>query len=373
MKPHTFTLRHLELLTVEIPHKRSFQSAVGQRHSRKALLLRWTDQDGETGIGECSCRPDTYYSHEFLNGVELLITEQIFPQLKPTMTHDDLAGILGRIRGWPFARSTVWDAVYDLQRRKGYQDPIEHWNVPQQSRIPVGISLGLYNNTEVLLQAVSEAHQEGYRRIKLKIKPGLPAHYLAEVHAAFPDQCLSWDANGSFSEENMDELVALAALNPHSIEQPFAPDRLDLSAELKRRAPTARVCLDEGVAAIGHLLTALQLKALDELNIKPGRVGGIDTAIALAQRCKQEGIQAWVGGMFECGIGRVANLRFASCLPEAVAHDLSPSQRYFAEDLIADPPTMDSDGTIPLPKEPVQVITPQIDKFLLKQKSLSCC
>ncbi|TNE49907.1 MAG: hypothetical protein EP343_10275 [Deltaproteobacteria bacterium] len=235
------------------------------------------------------------------------------------------------------------------------------------------LSLGLYPTIKALLQSVSEAREEGYRRIKLKIKPGLPTDYLAEVHTTFPDQCLSWDANGSFSEENMKELVALAALNPHSIEQPFPPDRLDLAAKFKRRAPTARVCLDEGVAAIGHLHTALQLGALDELNIKPGRVGGIDTAISLAKQCQQEGIQTWVGGMFECGIGRVANLRFAGCIPDALAHDLSPSERYFEEDLIASPPTMDLDDTIRLPEKPVEVLESQIDKFLLQHTRLTCC
>lgn len=362
------TLSKLEILMVDVPQIESFSSAVGTRNSRKALLLRWFDEKGQWGIAECSCRPDPYFSHEYLEGVATIITEFVWPKLAPSMTYGELVQHLSCIRGWGFARATVLEAVHDLWRRNERSDPLTEWanTRPNVSRIPVGISLGLYPTTDALITKVGESIGQGYRRIKLKIKPGLPNQYLEAVREAFPDVHLGVDANGAFSESDIDTLASMESLNLANLEQPFPPDRLDLCARLKNTAKNLVICLDESVTEIGHLYTAIKLGAIDELNIKPGRVGGMPTAITLANICEKHHIKAWVGGMFETSIGRSENLRFAACFPTATAHDLSPSVRYFKKDLVQSPIAMYGDGFIDKPERPVKIDESAIAQFLDK-------
>lgn len=190
------------------------------------------------------------------------------------------------------------------------------------------------------------AVNDGYRRVKLKVKPGMDVEPIAAVRTAFPNLHLGFDANGSCGAKDGAFLQTLNAFQPTVIEQPFAPDRLDLCVELKQTLPTLRIGLDESVASLGDLIVAHRLGALDELNIKPGRVGGPLAALDSMSYCRKHNIPLWVGGMFETGVGRIANLRIAARLPNAAAHDLSPSRRYFPADVVQNPIDMSRDGYI---------------------------
>ena len=152
------------------------------------------------------------------------------------------------------------------------------------------------------------------------------------------------------------------AIQPAVIEQPFAPDRLDLCQELRQRHPSLCLCLDESITGLGSLVAAHRLLALDEVNIKPGRIGGPFETHRMLAYCRDQGLPAWVGGMFETGIGRFANLRVAARLPEAKGHDLSPSRRYFTTDILKNPLEMADDGTIDLRGE----VPPSLDEKILE-------
>ena len=109
-------------------------------------------------------------------------------------------------------------------------------------------------------------------------------------------------------------------------------------------------------------MAAHRLLALDEVNIKPGRIGGPFETHRMLAYCRDQGLPAWVGGMFETGIGRFANLRVAARLPEAKGHDLSPSRRYFTTDILKNPLEMADDGTIDLRGE----VPPSLDEKILE-------
>ncbi len=358
-------------MTVELPLVETFRSAIGSRRSRRALLVRWHAGDGSFGLGECSCRHDPYFSHEYLEAAAALITDHLAPRLSPEMSYGELRRETERIRGWPFAKGAVLDAVHDLFRRRGEPGPLEIWRPEGAASVPAGISLGLVSDPATLVERLGAAAAEGYRRVKLKIGPGFDFAALSAARAALPDVALGLDANGSFGENEIDQIARLAELAPAFVEQPFPPERLDLARALKRRAPALNVCLDETVTGTGLLDAAHALGAIDELNLKPGRVGGELEAIAVAERAAELGIPVWVGGMFETGIGRAANLRLAARLPDAAAHDLSPSRRYFAEDLVEDPPDMDGRGLVPAPGPPPRLADERLERFLVERRVLT--
>ncbi len=367
---HEIGLERLELIELAVPQLETFRTAIGMRNERRALFVRWFEPDGGWGIGECSCRPDPYFNGEFLDGARSVIERFVFPPLPRRGRLRDLVEVLGRMRGWRFTTAAVLDAAGDLLRRRGAPDPVDLWPHPRAERVPVGISLGILPSAEAAIERLGRETAEGYRRIKLKISPAVDLPVLERVRAEFPDLHLGFDANGSFGEQDLDSVAALAELEPAALEQPFAPGRLDLSRELRRRRPDLRLCLDESLTGVGLVAAAHQLKALDEVNLKPGRVGGVPRSLEILEYCRAQDLPAWVGGMFETGVGRAQNLRLASCLPEARAHDLSPSRRYFAIDVLRQPIEMDSDGHVPVPDAPVAIDEDVVERLTVDRRVL---
>ncbi len=347
--------RRLEICELAIPQVEAFRSAIGVRNERRALYVRCDDGEGNLGIGECSCRPDPYFSGEFVAGAWQVLSDFVAPILKTDGTFGDLARDLARIRNWPFTCAAVLDAASDLLRRRGTPDLLDRWPETPLRKVPVGISLGLFETPEAAVERVQRAVDDGYHRVKLKVSPSMEVRTVEAIRHAFPDLHLGFDANGSCAGEDLPLIRRLADLAPRVFEQPFAPDRLDLCLELKGQLPGLRLCLDESITGLGSLWTAHRLGALDEVNIKPGRIGGPLETLRVLELCHRLELPAWVGGMFESGIGRHANLRLAARLPRAEAHDLSPSKRYFSSDVLATDITMDTDGYVDLsdPAPPV--------------------
>lgn len=362
------SLQKFEILEVAIPQVESFRSAVGVRNERIALVVKWTDEDGNLGIGESSCRPDPFFNNEFVNGSILILKDYVFPLLEQKETVRSVLKKCTKMRGWNFTVSAVIDAVLDLIRKRDGNDFYSKYETERISKVPVGISLGLYKTEKKAVERVSKAVSDGFKRVKLKISPKMNLNTLEAIREEFPNLKLGFDANGSFQEVDKNIFQKLVNLNPVTIEQPFPPTRVDLGIELKNEIPNAKICLDESVTGIGELISAFQLNALDEVNVKPGRVGGQFNTVEIIEFCKINNLPTWIGGMFESGIGRTNNLRVASMLPNALAHDLSPSNRYFVSDIVKNPIQMSNDGLIDVPKDFKAEIDNSIVQRLLKQK-----
>lgn len=363
------TLERLELLELAVPQVEAFRSAIGERRERRALYVRWYDTDGAWGIGECSCRPDPFFNGEFVAGARQVLRDHVLPVLARQATLADLHQQAQRFRGWPFTLAALLDAAWDLGRRRGDADLLTHLEPPRLDAVPVGISLGIFDTPDEAVERVRSAVAEGYPRVKMKIAPSMDPAPLAAVREAFPDLHLGFDANGSCTDDDIPFLVGLGDLNPAMLEQPFAPTRLDHCLELRRQAPELPICLDESIVDLGSLVTAHRLGALDEVNLKPGRVGGQQQVCEILAYCRTEGIPVWIGGMFETGIGRNANLRVAARLPDAEAHDLSPSQRYFTRDVVQDPAVMDN-GRVAIVDDMPPVIDEDAFADLLVQRDV---
>ncbi|KAA3600054.1 MAG: o-succinylbenzoate synthase [Calditrichaeota bacterium] len=362
------TLQKFEILEVAIPQVESFRSAVGVRNERLALIVKWTDENGNFGIGESSCRPDPFFNNEFVNGSILILKDYVFPLLEKKESVKSVLEKCKKMRGWNFTVSAVIDAVLDLIRKRDGNDFYSKYETERTEKVPVGISLGLYKTEEKAVERVGRAISAGFKRVKLKISPKMNVRTLEAIREEFPNLKMGFDANGSFQEVDENIFQKLVNLNPVTIEQPFPPTRVDLGAELKTLIPATNVCLDESITGIGELISAYKCSALDEVNVKPGRVGGQFYTVEILEFCKINSLPAWIGGMFESGIGRTNNLRVASMLPNALAHDLSPSNRYFVSDIVKNPIEMSSEGLIDVPKDFEAEIEDAIVEQFLQQR-----
>ncbi len=338
------SLRQIELIRVDLPQKATFVSGIGVRKSKETLLIKWVDAEGVVGYGECSCRPDPYYSDEFLDASMILVQKFILPHLKPSQTYQEVLDIMQRIRGWNFTKAAIEAAMYQIVKQKEDYTISDDLNANQIKKVPVGISLGIYEDELKFKEAVQNAIDTGYHRLKFKISPSVNTKNFDAINPILFDNDVhvSFDANGSYYEDDIHKLGYFVKTYDTAIEQPTPPSRFDIFMKAKEMYPELKVCFDEQIKNIGDLVEVNALNMIDELNLKVGRVGGITNSIQILNYCFEQDIPVWVGGMFETGVGRLQNLEFASYLKDAQAHDMSPSSRYFKEDILSDEVTMNN-------------------------------
>jgi len=330
------SFKAIHLIQLNVPQRNTFKSGIGMRKSREALIIMWEDQNGIKGYGECSCRPDPYYSDEFTEGAIALVNKFIIPFLKKNQTFGDLFHLLNKIRGWNFTKAAVEAAALQVIEKNTGKSPFAMMEYKPLIEVPVGISLGLYSDIDEMKKVVQDALKTGYRRLKFKISPEVRIDFFDIINPLLfqANAYVSFDANGSFDEKDLDILGYFVRTYNSMIEQPFAPNRFDVLLKGKQKYPSLFICFDEEIKSIGDLIKLHRLGVLDEVNLKVGRVGGLINSMEIINYCEKHNIPCWIGGMFETGIGRMLNLRVASYLPDARAHDLSPSDRYFVEDII---------------------------------------
>jgi o-succinylbenzoate synthase len=218
-----------------------------------------------------------------------------------------------------------------------------------RSLLEIGISLGIQSNPAALLERAGRALAEGYRKIKLKIEPGADVVYVRAVREALgPKAPLMADANNAYTLADTDRLLELDAFGLIMIEQPLAWDDLGRHAELQRRLRTP-LCLDESITSLERAEDMVALGSGRIINIKPGRVGGFGPSIAIHDFCAAHGIPVWCGGMLESGVGRAYNVALASLPNFALPGDISPSSRYWSEDVVTPEWDMSRDGLMAVP------------------------
>ena len=354
-------VRALELRMVGIPLVRPFRTSFGEETHKSCVLLRVVTDDAE-GWGECVASPDPGYSEEFNDGAWLAISEFLGPALLSAgdVTSDQLDRVLAGVRGNPMAKATVIDAFVDAELRAEGVSLAAHLGA-DKDRVACGVSIGIAATTDRLLEDVDAYLAEGYRRIKLKIAPGVDVERVAAVRAAHPDILLSVDANAAYRLEDLDVFLELDELDLLMIEQPLHHDDLVEHAKLQAKIRTD-ICLDESIRSTADAVAAIELGACRIVNIKQGRVGGVPEAVRIHDVARAAGVPVWCGGMLETGIGRATNLALAALPGFTLPGDTSASARYFAEDLTT-PFELGSDGTMEVPRGPGIGVTPIPDRL----------
>lgn len=306
----------------------------GAHQSRSAVLVEITDSDGYVGWGENVATSGVAYVGESAEASYKAMTQLLIPEL---VQHDVAVADLFAdgwwgITGQHFAKHALESALWDVHARRQGESLAEVLGATE-TEIEVGVVVGMHDSIDDVVAEVMMRVGEGYARVKVKIAPGHDVEVFAAVRAAVGvEYALQADANGAYGANDIDLLCSLDKFALQFIEQPFAADDLDSHAELLRRSATS-VCLDESVNSVSQLLNALDRGACDVVNIKPSRVGGIRDAIAMHDVLVNRGIDAWVGGMLESGIGRASCLALAAMPGFTLTPDLSASARYFASDV----------------------------------------
>jgi O-succinylbenzoate synthase len=342
-------LRRATLRELELPLVRPFATSFGVERRRRLLLLSLEEEGGRTGWSECVAGRDPLYSSESVLTAREMLLRYLLPLLRLAggTTPQHFLTAADAYRGHPMAKATVEMALWDLSARV-LRTPLSRLLGGRSRPVPVGVSVGLQPSPQALVDQVSGYRHAGYGRIKLKVAPGKDEAYVMRVRDTFPEVPLWVDANQAYGLQDLPRLARWARRSRvQLVEQPFPEDRLVWHARLARRLRSPiRLCLDESITGPGRLEEAIALRALQVLNIKPGRVGGLGPSVELHARSVRAGIPVWCGGMLETGIGRAHNLSLATLPGFTLPSDLSASDRYYREDLVEPPFTLGPGSTM---------------------------
>jgi O-succinylbenzoate synthase len=377
-------IERLELRLLKLPLVHFFETSFGRIHDKHFMLVR-ADGGGMSGYGECVADADPYYSSE-TNQTAWHITEEfIAPRvLGVEFAHPcEVFPALKAIRGHNMAKAAVEMAAWDLyarQQGEPLSKTLDSRHLRSQSsdghardRIASGVSIGIQNSLDQLVEKVACELEAGYRRIKIKIKPGWDLGAVESVRAHFPAISLMVDANAAYTLADADHLARLDQYDLMMVEQPLDYDDIGDHAVLQRRMKTP-ICLDESIKTVNVAREAIASGACRIINIKPGRVGGFAESIRLHDLCAASGIPVWHGGMLESGIGRAANIHLSTLPNFTLPGDIAASKRYFDPDLIDPPIEIAGDGTIAVPSGPglgVSIREDRIDEATIRKLEIS--
>jgi O-succinylbenzoate synthase len=349
-----------------------FETSFGRSYERSFLLVR-LEGEGCEGWSETVAEGNPYYSAETTETAWHIMTGFIAPRvLGASFEHPrDVYPALAAIRGHNMAKAGVEMAAWDLYARITGQ-PLARVLGGTQPRIASGVSIGIQDSFDQLAEKIERELAAGYRRIKIKVKPGWDVDAAAFVRERFGPIPLMVDANAAYTLADAPHLARFDAFDLMMVEQPLDYDDVSDHAELQRAMRTP-ICLDESIHTVRIARDAIRMGACQIVNIKPGRVGGHLESIRLHDLCASHGVPVWHGGMLETGIGRAHNVHLASLPNFTLPSDIAASKRYYAPDLIEPGFDISPDGTIAVPVAPgigVNIMLDRVEKATQRMVTL---
>lgn len=366
-------INRVELREIRLPLVRFFETSFGRTTERRIVLVRVVDADGAEGWGECTAGEGPFYCEEWTESAWATLRDYLGPMVvgREVETAAGVFSLMKAVRGNRMAKAAIETACWDLETRRA---GVPLWRALGGVRreIPCGVSIGIQDTVEALLETIERELGAGYQRIKIKIKPGWDVGVLEKVRARFPDIQLMADANSAYTLADAHTLRAMDEFNLTMIEQPLGYDDMLDHAELQKRLRTP-VCLDESIRTPEDARKAIELGACRVVNVKLGRVGGHAEAARVERVCRERGVPVWCGGMLESGVGRAHNIALATLAGFTLPGDVSASARYWAEDIIEPPVTVTPQGTIVAPDSPglgFEVKRERIERLTVRKEDL---
>jgi O-succinylbenzoate synthase len=342
-------LEAVELRRIRMSLVAPFETSFGVQTERDILLLRAITDRGD-GWGECVAGEEPTYSSEYVDAAQHVLIHHLLPRLfrQAQISAADVANVLHPVHGHHMAKSTIEMAVLDAELSARGESFGQFFGAVRPA-VDCGVSVGIHRSIPELLETVAGYIEQGYRRIKLKIKPGWDVEPVRAVRERFGQVPLQVDANTAYTVSDARHLAELDQFGLLLIEQPLPEEQVLAHAEVAKTVRTP-ICLDESITSAQGAADAIALGACRIINVKPGRVGGYLEGRRIHDLCAERGVPVWMGGMLETGIGRAGNVAMAAMRNFTLPGDTSASDRYYSRDITE--PFVLEDGRLRVPTGP---------------------
>jgi len=355
-------IKRVEIREIRLPLVHFFETSFGRTTVRRIVLVR-AEAGGIEGWGEVTCGEAPFYNYETPETAWHILRDFLVPWAleREWESPPALAERFRPVRGHNMAKAALENACWDIEaRRQGL--PLARLIGGTLDEIPCGVSIGIQNSVEDLLEKIEREVAAGYQRIKVKIKPGWDTQILERIREKFPRVPLMADANSAYSLQDLAHLKEFDRFGLMMVEQPLGWDDLLDHAKLQRELKTP-VCLDESIHSADDARKAIEIGACKIINVKLGRVGGFTAARELHDLCSARRMPVWCGGMLESGIGRAANIAMSALPGFVLPGDVSASRRYWSEDIVDPEVMVTRQGTIRVPASPGLGFVPNLSRI----------
>ncbi|WP_233963289.1 o-succinylbenzoate synthase [Pectobacterium versatile] len=347
MKIDKIVLRKMKM-ALKTPFTTSFAT-----QTEKHFSIAEVHAGGQIGYGDCSAISLPFYNEETNVTAWHIMRDFLIPMIKqagdiehPSQVRDIFAPVKRNNCAKAAIEGGIWDAYAKI---KGV--PLHQLLGGVRNNVEAGVSIGIQDTPDQLVSVVDNFLNEGYKRIKIKIKPGKDYDYIAALRQTFGDITLMVDANSAYTLDDIDFFKRIDKFNLLMIEQPLAHDDIIDHRKLQAAVNTP-ICLDESIASVEDARKAIKLGSAKIINIKVARVGGITETKLIHDYCQAHNIPVWCGGMLDTAVGKAHNIA-VSTLPNFIyAHDIPPSSRYWHEDFMLPFVELDKDSCVAVPNKP---------------------
>ncbi len=366
----SITIQDIQLHTIALPFVEPLKTSFGNDPVKATVLVEVITAEGISGWGEITVEVAPGYAAETPVTAEHIAKNFLMPKLvgKTFTNPQEAQAAMKKVRGHHHTKfgleTGIWDAlakVNEMRLVDLFSSYLPEGN-STKGYASVGVSIGIQKTVEDTVKIIQKRYDQGYRRIKLKIQPGWDVELARGVRAALPDIVMMLDANSAYTLKDAEHLKELDQFNLLMIEQPLADDDIYEHSKLRPMLKTP-ICLDESIKAPSDLRLALELGAISILNLKPVRVGGYADSLEIYKICVENNLPLWIGGMMETGVGRAANVAFASLPGVTLPSDISATDRYYSPDVTEPPFVLGKNSTIAVPEEAGIGVEVQADRL----------
>jgi len=341
-------IQRIDIFHIAIPLLYTFETSFGIVDQRPAIVVKVTTGDGRIGFGESSPLYMPISESEVLAD-SMKTLSALMPKLIGANIDsiEDLLHIFDQTRGYPITKIGIEGAYFDLIAQEKNQ-PLFTVFGGHNRVLSIGESIGIKQNAIAIVQEIRTKIEEGYKSVKIKIKPGYDFSIVQYARKEFPDITLGVDANAAYAPRDISILKSLDQFNLAFIEQPFGSQDME-SHVLLQKDITTPICLDESIVDFANCKRAIEMGACRIINIKPARIGSFHVAKKIHDYCVEQGIPLFGGGRMETGLGKTINTHFFALPGFTMPADMTPPLAYFPEDII-EPPLKVIRGEVRLPE-----------------------
>ncbi len=362
-------IERIEVHWVKLPLRFVWRTSYADQHFTDTILVRM-EGGGHSAWGESCPVYVPSYSAEHTIGTFHTLCTHMAPRIvgQDIESAQDLLEHIAFIKGNQFARAAL-DITWWILDAKRRGLPLHVALGGTRDRVQVGADFGVQDSLDTLLRKIQGAVDQGFPRIKLKVRPGWDLKVVEAVRSTFPDLTFHVDCNAAYTPADAGLFCKLDRHRLAMIEQPLADDGMSLvnHADLQKMLETP-ICLDESAQSLAHIQAAIRLGSCRVVNIKVARAGGLTASRDIQALCADHGIPCWVGGMLESAIGGAICAELATLPNFTYPGDIFPSSYFYANDIGKPEIVLSGPGEVATSQVPG--IPQEPDPDLLKQWSV---
>jgi len=363
-------IKRVEISKIIIPSAKPLKASLGKILGAENVIIKIITENETCGWGEAS-------PFSFITGDTIETSYETAKKLAQVIKGKDALAIEQRMNeinlfiiGQPSIRSAFDMALYDIAAKSAGM-PLYKFLGGERREIRTDLTIGWYDTVEETIEAAQDILDAGFDAIKMKVgRPRLQdlPHVEAVRKLVGPLVHLKLDSNQGWDyPEAVANLNAMKNLNIQYSEQPLAVWDFDGLARLRRKVDTP-ICADESIFDHHDALKLIKLDAVDYLNIKLGKAGGITTGLKINAIAEAAGAKCMIGCFGESRLGLSASAHLAMARPNIVFLDLD-APYHFKEDPVIGGVEYDKNigGLLHLPDTPG--IGAEIDELYLEKGS----